>query len=76
MRAQILYEKFHLSIMKVFRIYCTKRSYYQNKKMMRQNGIKLIPLEKAQKREVKKLWGKKGIFNYDTHKLVYWGKAY
>lgn len=39
---------------------------------MRQNGIKLIPLEKAQKREVKKLWGKKGIFNYDTHKLVYW----
>ena len=66
-----LYERFYLWIMRMYRRYCQKQVYHHYKSLMKQRGP-LKPLTAAQKRAVRKLWRKKGRFNYDTHELVYW----
>lgn len=58
--------------MKAYRVYCEKKSYFYYKKFLKRTKGKLPNLTREQKSAVKDLWEKKGPFNYDTHKLVYW----
>ncbi len=72
--APVLYERFYLRIMCIYRVYCEKKLYWHYKSLMRKRG-RLKKLSAAQKKEIKKLWKPKGRFNYDTHELVYWASG-
>ena len=58
-------------INQTFRFFWFKRNYRQRYRSLKKNNIQIKKLNKNQKSEIKKVWGKLCMNDYSTHELIY-----
>jgi len=71
MRVNDLFYRLEETAIRNYRIYCAKKNARHYYHLFKLHNIKKRSLTKEQKRQVDKIWGGIGMYDYSTHILVY-----
>ncbi len=66
-----IFDKFYLSVIKNYRIFCTNNSFRHYSKLLKLHNIPRKRLTRQQKKAVDNVWKGCGKYDYKTHRLVY-----